>query len=175
MSRNLLLAVLATSQEAVSIIELANKLGTTAEEVKRHFVELNDALSDLSLKVVLTEEYAQLVVRPEYTDALRKLQGGRVQRLSDAAYETLVMVIYHQPVTRQEIEEIRGVDCEKTLDSLVRAGLIKAAGQSTEQGRPALYTITPSTPARFGCKSYSELLQIVSEHIDKIKSKLNGE
>ena len=78
-------------------------------------------------------------------------------RLSKAALESLAVIAYSQPVTRSEIEEIRGVRCERVLDTLLRHGLIKVAGRRKGSGTPLLYRTTDSFLSLFGLGAISDL------------------
>ena len=80
------------------------------------------------------------------------------RKLSRAAVETLVIVAYHQPVTRAEIEEIRGVGLAKgTLDTLIEAGWVRPRGRRTSPGRPLLWVTTPGFLSHFGLDSLADL------------------
>lgn len=78
-------------------------------------------------------------------------------RLSKAALESLAVIAYSQPVTRSEIEEIRGVRCERVLDTLLKHGLIRVAGRRKGSGTPLLYRTTNSFLSLFGLGSISDL------------------
>ncbi len=94
---------------------------------------------------------------PDLASRLRKVvQIPR--RLPRAAMETLAIVAYHQPVTRGEIEEIRGATlAQPTIDALLEAGLIQPAGRREAPGRPTLWATTPAFLARFGLKDQRDL------------------
>lgn len=78
-------------------------------------------------------------------------------RLSKAALESLAVVAYAQPVTRSEIEEIRGVRCERVLETLLRHGLVRVAGRRKGSGTPLLYRTTDSFLSIFGLGAISDL------------------
>jgi segregation and condensation protein B len=93
-------------------------------------------------------------------DLVLKLRVERpvVRKLSRAAVETLAVIAYHQPVTRAEIEEIRGVALAKgTIDTLMEAGWVRPKGRGAAPGRPLLWVTTPGFLAHFGLDSLSEL------------------
>ena len=86
-----------------------------------------------------------------------KLVAGRPQRLSRALLETLSIVAYRQPVTRPEIDEIRGVDCGPVLKTLLDRGLVRMIGKKEEVGRPILYGTTPEFLRTFTLRDLNEL------------------
>ena len=81
----------------------------------------------------------------------------KVKRLSQAALEVLAIVAYKQPVTRGEIDSIRGIKCERVLDGLISKGLIKITGRSDGVGRPLLYGTTDEFLKKFGLETLSDL------------------
>ena len=100
----------------------------------------------------------QLATRPLYAeDVLRLLQPVQQQSLSQAAMETLAVVAYKQPVTRAEVEQIRGVKCDYSLQSLTTKGLIAEAGRKDTIGRPILYATTDTFLSHFGLATLEDL------------------
>jgi segregation and condensation protein B len=94
---------------------------------------------------------------PDLADALR-VERSVSRKLSRAAIETLAVVAYHQPVTRAEIEEIRGVSLGKgTLDTLIESGWVRPRGRRMSPGRPLLWVTTPVFLAHFGLDSLADL------------------
>ena len=160
--KNILFAVLFVINK-VSVSEFSDKLGMSLTEIKYHLQELDSALSNTPLKLVYAEDYVRLVTRPDYAEYIRKFKQQRPYKLSIEALETLAVIIYKQPCTRQEIEHIRGVDCEKTLSTLLKAGLIKAVGNIKHPGSPLMYSITEECLFAFGVRSYKELHQIINK------------
>jgi segregation and condensation protein B len=154
---NIILAFLFVSPEPLSFTELSEGLSLPIEEVKKRVNEINSLLHSTSLELVLTDNSVKLTVKTEYMSELSAFFKRKPQRLSDAAIETLAIIAYKQPVTRQEIELIRGVDCEKALQTLLDARLIKTLGNLKIQGAPFLYSITEECLYKFGFKSYGEL------------------
>ncbi|MDP8253317.1 MAG: SMC-Scp complex subunit ScpB [Candidatus Kaelpia aquatica] len=100
----------------------------------------------------------QLVTDPVYAHWLRKFfQGGRKGRLSKAALETLAIVAYKQPITRPEMEQIRGVDVDGVIRKLLEKGLVKIAGRKDVIGKPLMYATTKRFLEYFGLNSLEEL------------------
>lgn len=99
----------------------------------------------------------QFQTAPDLAHILRR-EREEVRRLSRAAVETLAIIAYHEPVTRAQIEEIRGVSISKgTLDVLMEAGWVRPAGRREVPGRPLLYATTPNFLIHFGLTSRRDL------------------
>ncbi len=100
----------------------------------------------------------KMTTRRKHYPLLKKLFGERtLTRLSDAAVETLVIVAYHQPVTRSETEAIRGVNCQSVLQTLLEKDFIGISGRRDEIGRPIEYSTTDRFLDYFGLNSLDEL------------------
>jgi segregation and condensation protein B len=99
-----------------------------------------------------------MVTAPEATDHVRRFLGLELSgRLSPAALETLAIVAYRQPVTRAEIENIRGVNSDSVLRTLINRGLIEEQGRLEQVGRPIVYGTTFEFLQQFGLSSTDEL------------------
>jgi segregation and condensation protein B len=101
----------------------------------------------------------QFVTQPEYAPWLRALVGvkARPSRLSQAALETLAIIAYRQPVTRAEVEQVRGVNVDGTMQTLLERGLVEQTGRAEVVGRPALYSSTPAFLEYFGLRGLEDL------------------
>ena len=101
----------------------------------------------------------QFVTQPEFAPWLRALVGVKVRpsRLSQAALETQANIAYRQPVTRAEVEQVRGVNVDGTMQTLLERGLVEQSGRAEVVGRPALYSSTPAFLEYFGLRSLDEL------------------
>ena len=107
------------------------------------------------------EDGYQLCSKPAYFDYIRKVIAPRQkQQLSQAAYETLSIVAYNQPVTRAKIEDLRGVNSDSAIARLLERNLIAEAGRLDAPGRPILYKTTEEFLRCFGLSSISELPEI---------------
>lgn len=105
----------------------------------------------------------QFSSRPEFSPWIRKLFKDRLTyRLSASAMETLSIIAYKQPITRSEIEEIRGVEVSAVLDTLTERRLVRIAGRKETVGRPLLYATTPDFLKSFGLKRLEDLPSIES-------------
>lgn len=100
----------------------------------------------------------QLVTDPQYAPWIRRaLQSPKPDSVSAAALETLAIIAYRQPVTKAEIEAIRGVDISASLDTLIERRFVRVAGRKESPGRPFLYGTTVEFLRHFGLKSLEAL------------------
>ncbi len=146
-------AILFVAGEAVSIRDLAKALQTGEAAVRTELNAIRDEY-DYNQRGFLLKRFGdkvQLATRPLYAqDVLRLLQPVQQQSLSQAAMETLAVVAYKQPVTRAEVEQVRGVKCDYSLQSLTNKGLIKEVGRKDTIGRPILFGTTDEFLSHFG-------------------------
>ena len=153
-------AILFVAGEAVSIRDLAKALQTDEKELKEALREVGSEY-DYEQRGFMLKRFGdkvQLATRPMYSeDVLRLLQPVQQQSLSQAAMETLAVVAYKQPVTRAEVEQIRGVKCDYSLQSLMMKGLIQEAGRKDTIGRPILYATTDTFLSHFGIQGLEDL------------------
>ena len=112
-----------------------------------------------SYRLVCVAGAWQFVTQPEYSPWLKALVGvkNRPSRLSQAALETLAIIAYRQPVTRAEVEQVRGVNVDGTMQTLLERGLVEQSGRAEVVGRPALYSSTPFFLEYFGLRSLEDL------------------
>ena len=138
-------AILFVAGEAVDIRDLARALGREEKAVRRTLHELESEY-DYQQRGFLLKRFGQkvqLATRPLYAgDVVRLLQPVQKQSLTQAAMETLAVVAYKQPVTRAEVEQIRGVKCDYSVQLLLTRGLIEEKGRRETLGRPILYGTT---------------------------------
>ena len=153
-------AILFVAGEAVSIRELARALQTDEKEIRKAVASLKDEY-DYGQRGFLLKRFGdniQLATRSLYAaDVMRLLQPVQQQSLSQSAMETLAVVAYKQPVTRAEVEQIRGVKCDYSLQSLISKGLIREAGRKDTIGRPILYCTTDEFLSHFGLEGLDGL------------------
>lgn len=131
--------------------------GSTLEEVKACLADLATEYLTRGIRLIEVAGGWQMRTAPEHQRYVRKLFRERPQRLTRAATETIAIVAYKQPVTRQEIETVRGVDSGGVLESLVERRLAKVVGRKDVPGRPLVYATTTEFLELFGLKSIREL------------------
>ena len=153
-------AILFVSGDAVTIRDLSRALQVSESEIRTTLNQLKDQY-DYEQRGFLLKRFGdkvQLATRPLYAgDVLRMLQPVQQQSLSQAAMETLAVVAYKQPVTRAEVEQIRGVKCDYSLQSLINKGLIREAGRKDTIGRPILFCTTDEFLSHFGLEGLEGL------------------
>ena len=151
-------ATLFASEEPLSVDALAAHLGGLDNGSVRHGLKaLTAHYSQRGIRLVERGKRWHFQTAPELAHLLRR-EREQVRRLSRAATEVLAIIAYHEPVSRAEIESIRGVQTAKgTLDVLLEAGWIKLAGRREVPGRPVIYATTPEFLDHFGLASRRDL------------------
>lgn len=154
-------ALLFTCAEPTPASRLAEAIGgTTADTVKGAIAELKSdyAAGGRAFDVVEVNGGFQLLTKPEFAPIVGKLHAPRADRkLSPAALDALAIVAYKQPITRAEIEAIRGVASGELLRALLDRGLIRIAGRAQAPGSPLLYGTSPEFLELTGLKDIKEL------------------
>ncbi len=153
-------ALLFAADQPLPLSRLRELTSAEEEDLRTIIDRLNQVYADTgrSFRITRVAHGYQLYTLPQYADWLRKLyQHNRVQRLSTAALEMLAIIAYKQPITKPEIEKMRGVDCSAPLLTLLERGLIVTAGRAHRPGNPFLYRTTREFLRYFGLESLDEL------------------
>ena len=151
-------AILFSSNRALRARELQQATESGAKEVQAALDELQVALSGRGLMLQRQGDQVQLVTRPEVSSFVRRALRPEVTgKLSPAAYETLAIVAYQQPVTKSRIEEIRGVNCDSVVANLELRNLVVEVGRGSGPGQPKLYGTTMRFLQVLGLASLSDL------------------
>lgn len=151
-------ALLFVAVEPVTPGQLAEALEIPASEVEHGLAELAKDLSMGGLRIQHNAGRVQLTTAPELAREVERFLGLEAQTaLSRAALEVLAIIAYEQPVTRPQIDAIRGVNSDGVLKSLLHKGLIQEVGRAEAPGRPILYTTTAEFLQQFGLNSLAEL------------------
>ncbi|MBQ8923695.1 MAG: SMC-Scp complex subunit ScpB [Lachnospiraceae bacterium] len=165
-------AILFSMGEAVSLKELSNTLeldDKTLEKILNDMMDRYEA-GDRGIKLVKLEDSYQLCTKNEYYDVLTKLVNiPKKHILTDTLMETLSIVAYKQPITRQEIEAIRGVSCVHAINKLVEYNLIAEVGRLDAVGKPILFGTTEDFLRSFGVQSMDDLPVISQEKIEDFR------
>jgi segregation and condensation protein B len=151
-------ATLFAAEEPLSADGLAGYLGAAeASEVREGLRQLADFYRPRGINLVERGGRWHFQTAPDLAHILRR-EREQVRRLSRAATEVLAIVAYHEPVSRAEIEAIRGVQTSPgTLDVLMEAGWVRVAGRREVPGRPVIYATTPEFLDHFGLASRKDL------------------
>lgn len=151
-------AMLFVSAEPVPLQQLSQALDVTVSVVERGLKELEEALQTRGLRLQRNAGRVQLTTAPQLAGLVETFLGlEAVSHLSRAALETLAIIAYQQPVTRPQVDSIRGVNSDGMLKSLLSKGLIQESGRTDGPGRPILYSTTPEFLQHFGLNSLMEL------------------
>lgn len=151
-------ALLLAAPAAAGTGQLAQALEVTPREIEKALAELDERYASGGLRVQRFRGGVQLTTAPEAAEDVERFLGLEASaRLSRAALETLAVVAYQQPVTRPQIDSVRGVNSDSVLKTLLSFGLIEEAGRAEAVGRPILYTLTSQFMQHFGLNSLDEL------------------
>lgn len=149
--------------EPVSLKDLSKVLNISKAEVKNiiEFMKINYEKDSSGLRLITLEDSYQLSTKPENYEYISEFVSNKNKKnLSNPSLETLAIIAYKQPVTKIEIEEIRGVKCDATLKSLVELNLVEITGQLEKIGRPNIYETTSEFLKKFGLSSIKDLPKI---------------
>ncbi len=161
-------AVLFTMGQAVPLASLARSVEQDQEKTEKLLHEMMDRYEeeDRGIRLLELSGSFQLCTKKEYYDTLiRVASEPKKQELSEAALETLSIIAYKQPVTKAEIQRIRGVASDHAVNRLVEFGLVCEVGRLDAPGRPILFATTEEFLRRFGVGSLEELPRLDDEKI----------
>ncbi len=151
-------ALLFVAAEPATIAQLAEALDVAPSVVERGLNELDAALAIRGLRLQRHGGRFQLTTAPQLAELIERFLGlEATTHLSRAALETLAIIAYQQPVTRPQIDAIRGVNSDSMMKSLLSKGLILESGRADGPGRPILYSTTPEFLQHFGLNSILEM------------------
>ena len=153
-------AIMFVAGEPVAINDLSIALGVSDMETIRAVEELERAMDEEKRGITVKRygDHLRLETRAEYAPYVeRMLQPVQRQSLSQTAMETLAVIAYRQPTTKGEVEQVRGVKCDYSVQSLLQKGLIKEVGRKEALGRPILYATTDKFLEHFGISDIREL------------------
>lgn len=151
-------AMLFVAAEPVTAAQLATALDAAPSVVEAGLHELEAVLATRGLRLQRNAGRVQLTTAPQLAELIERFLGlEATTHLSRAALETLAIVAYRQPVTRPQIDAIRGVNSDSMMRSLLHKGLILESGRAGGPGRPILYSTAPEFLQHFGLNSVLEM------------------
>lgn len=151
-------AILFVSPEPLSANQIGNLLGIAPRVVINAFDELDTLYQERGIRLQHHNGKVQITTAPEAAPVIENmLELETTSTLSQAALETLSIIAYQQPITRPQIDSIRGVNSDSVLQTLLSKGLIDDVGRTEGPGRPILYSTTSDFLKYFGLSSYKEL------------------
>lgn len=171
-------AILFTMGEAVETDRLASVLETGKKETRELLLEMKAEYdgADRGVTLMELEDSFQMCTKAQMYDYLIKIaKTPRKYVLTDTLLETLSIIAYKQPITRAEIERVRGVSCDHAVNRLVEFGLIAEVGRMDAPGRPLLFGTTEEFLRSFGVKSLEELPELSALQIEEFKQQAEAE
>ena len=163
-------AILFTMGESVEIERLAAVIEEDKNTTRQLLMEMKEEYDQKSggITLIELEDSFQMCTRAEMYEYLIKIaKTPRKYVLTDTLLETLSIIAYKQPITRAEIEKIRGVSCDHAVNRLVEFGLIAEVGRMDAPGRPLLFGTTEEFLRSFGVKSLEELPELSAVQIEE--------
>lgn len=171
-------AILFAMGESVSLSKIASAIGKDETEAKRLLEELKKQYQkkERGIQLIELEDSYQLCTKPELYDYLIQVaKQPKKHVLTDVLLETLTIVAYKQPVTKIEIEKIRGVKSDHAVNKLVEYDLVCEVGRLDAPGKPLLFGTTEEFLRRFGVQSVEELPSIAPEQLEDFKEEAERE
>lgn len=171
-------AILFTMGDSVSAKSLAAALELSESDTRKIVQNLMDRYQELDsgIQIIELEDAWQMCTRPELYDYLIRIaKQPRKYALTDVVLETLSIIAYKQPVTRQEIEKIRGVSCSHAVNKLLDYGLIRELGRLDAPGKPILFGTTEEFLRCFAVRSADDLPSISQDKIEEIREEATKE
>lgn len=167
-------------EDGLTINQIKDVLNLEDEEAKKLIISLKEKYesNDRGIRINYLGNTFKLTTKKEHKDYYQKLiENPETNTLSQAALETLAIIVYNEPITRLMVDEIRGVSSRDMIRKLVAKGLVKEVGRSDMPGRPILYKTTSEFLDYFGLSSKEELpkfemnIDKIVEDVDLYKSK----
>jgi segregation and condensation protein B len=177
-AKAILESILFTMGESVEVERLAEVIEEDKKTTRELLLELKQEYDTMERGITLMEleDSFQMCTRGELYEYLIKIaKTPRKYVLTDTLLETLSIVAYKQPITRLEIEKIRGVSCDHAVNRLVEFGLITEVGRMDAPGRPLLFGTTEEFLRSFGVKSLEELPELSQVQIAEFKEQAEQE
>lgn len=171
-------AVLFTMGDSVEIARLAQVIEEDVKTVKELLGEMQEAYEreERGIMLLALEDCVQLCTKPDmYEYLVRIAKTPRKFVLTDTLLETLSIIAYKQPVTRLEIERIRGVSCDHAVNRLLEYNLITEVGRLDAPGRPLLFGTTEEFLRSFGVKSLEELPELDTVQMEEFRQQAEAE
>ena len=171
-------AILFTMGDSVELKRIAAALELPEEMTRQILYRLMERYesADSGVKIIELEDSFQMCTKPElYEVLIRVAKQPKRQVLTDVMLETLSIIAYRQPVTRIEIEKIRGVSCDHAINKLMEFHLIEEVGRLNAPGRPILFGTTEEFLRCFGVQSLDELPVLQPEQVEAFKEEAEAE
>lgn len=171
-------AILFSVGDSVEIAKLSEVLETDKKKIREILTKMQEKYEseERGIRIMLLEDAVQLCTKPEYYQQLIKVvQKQKAYTLTDTVMETLSIIAYKQPVTKAEMEKIRGVSCDHAVNRLLEFGLIRELGRLNAPGRPLLFGTTEEFLRIFGVSSTDNLPVLNTVQIEEFKKEAEEE
>ena len=171
-------AILFTMGESVEVSKLAEVIGENVRTTKKILEEMQQKYEEENRGIMLAwfDDSVQLCTKPDMYEYLIQIaKNPRKMTLTDTVIETLSIIAYKQPVTRMDIERIRGVSCDHAINKLLEYDLITELGRLDAPGRPLLFGTTEQFLRCFGVKSLEELPEMNPVQLEEFKQQAEEE
>lgn len=171
-------AILFTMGDSVEIEKIAGAIEHDTATTRKIIHNMMDRYEkeDRGVKIIELEDSFQMCTKAEMYDYLIKVASQpKKQVITDVLLETLSIIAYKQPVTRAEVEKIRGVKCDHAVNKLIEYNLVMEVGRMDAPGRPLLFGTTEEFLRKFGVQSIEDLPMINSDKIEDFKAEAEEE
>ena len=171
-------AILFTMGESVEISAISKALDISAARIRKLITKLKKRYDAPSRGIMIQQfdDAVQMSTKPEqYENLIRIAKVPKKMTLSDSVMETLSIIAYKQPITKVEVEGIRGVSCDYAINKLLEYDLIKELGRKDAPGRPILFGTTEQFLRSFGVKNLTELPSINTVQVEEFKEEAEAE
>lgn len=161
--------------EGLTLEQICDILALDMNGAKEMLLKLKESYenNDRGIRISYLGNAFKLTTKPEHKEYYQKLvMNPSSNTLSDAALETVAIIAYHQPITRVEVDNLRGVSTSQVIRKLVAKGLVKEVGKSTMPGRPNLYGTTHEFLDYFGLSSINDLPELPQEEVKENEGEL---
>ncbi len=171
-------AILFTMGDSVEVEKIAVAIEHDVATTRKIIHNMMDRYEeeDRGIKIIELEDSFQMCTKAEMYDYLIKVASQpKKQVLTDVLLETLSIIAYKQPITRAEIEKIRGVKCDHAVNKLIEYNLVMEVGRMDAPGRPLLFGTTEEFLRKFGVQSIEDLPTINSDKVEDFKAEAEAE
>ena len=171
-------AILFTMGETVEIGQLSSALDTDKKEIKKVISQLQEEYSkdDRGLKIIEIDDGYQMCTKEfAYEHLIKIVSIPKSYKLTDIQLEALSIIAYKQPITKIEIEKIRGVSSDHAINRLIEAGLVEEVGRLQTPGRPIVFGTTEEFLRRFGLSSLDNLPSFNPDQVETFKQEAEDE
>lgn len=171
-------AILFTMGNAVEVERIARAIGISVEDTRKMLCAMKEKYETegRGIRLIELEDSFQMCTKPQFYEYLIKIaKQPKKMILTDAVLETLSIIAYKQPVTRIELEKIRGVKCDHAVNKLIEFNLVKEVGRLDAPGRPLLFGTTEEFLRRFGVSSIDDLPEVSPVKMEDFKAEAEEE